>query len=72
MPLDFSMEDSIPEPAPESTPALDPADIPIDWGDPLPESIVPAGPEIDLRSMDEEISVSGDGDEYSAIDDLLG
>lgn len=72
MPLDFGMEDSIPEPAPESTPALDPADIPIDWGDPLPESIVPAGPEIDLRSMDEEISVSGDGDEYSTIDDLLG
>lgn len=71
VPLDFGMDDPIPEPVQESVPAIDPADIPIDWGDSPSETIAPAGPEIDLRNMEEEIPAPDEEDGYPAIDDLL-
>ena len=71
VPLDFGMDDPIPEPVQESAPAIDPADIPIDWGDSPSETIAPVGPEIDLRNMEEEIPAPDEEDGYPAIDDLL-
>lgn len=69
LPLDFGMEKpAIPEPAPN------PADIPIDWGEePAAPELPPLdGTEIDLRSTEDEISVSGEDEGIQGIDDLLG
>lgn len=69
LPLDFGMEEpAIPEPAPN------PADIPIDWGEkPAAPELPPLdGTEIDLRSTEDEISVSGEDEGIQGIDDLLG